>query len=168
MGVAVSQNSQHNKMCEHWESYMGQVLYHHASSLSILHDDVIKWKHFPCYCPFVRGIHRSPVNFQCRRALVFSLIFAWINGWINNREAGYFRRHRAHYDVIVMFTWGRTNDSESSWWSRGMETLFAVLALGESNPPVTNDESLTIISLLAWSNCWINSLSAGDVRLCEA
>ena len=25
------------------------------------HDDVIKWKHFPCYWPFVRGIHRSPV-----------------------------------------------------------------------------------------------------------
>ena len=26
------------------------------------HDDVIKWKHFPRYWPFVRGIHRSPVN----------------------------------------------------------------------------------------------------------
>ena len=26
------------------------------------HDDVIKWKHFPRYWPFVRGIHQSPVN----------------------------------------------------------------------------------------------------------
>ena len=26
------------------------------------HDDVIKWKHFPRHWPFVRGIHRSPVN----------------------------------------------------------------------------------------------------------
>ena len=26
------------------------------------HDDVIKWKHFPLYWPFVWGIHRSPVN----------------------------------------------------------------------------------------------------------
>ena len=26
-----------------------------------LHDDVIKWKHFLCYRPLVRGIHRSPV-----------------------------------------------------------------------------------------------------------
>ena len=26
------------------------------------HDDVIKWRHFPRYRPFVRGIHRSPVN----------------------------------------------------------------------------------------------------------
>ena len=25
-------------------------------------DDVIKWKHFPRNWPFVRGIHRSPVN----------------------------------------------------------------------------------------------------------
>ena len=26
------------------------------------HDDVIEWKHFLRYWPFVRGIHRSPVN----------------------------------------------------------------------------------------------------------
>ena len=44
------------------------------------HDDVIKWKHFPCNWPFVRGIHRSPVKSphkgQWRRALMFSLICA--------------------------------------------------------------------------------------------
>ena len=34
---------------------------------------------------------------------MFSLICAWINGWVDNREAGDWRRHRAHYDVIVMF-----------------------------------------------------------------
>ena len=44
----------------------------------------------------------SPHKGQWRRALVFSLICAWINGWLNNREAGYLRRHRAHYDVAVM------------------------------------------------------------------
>ena len=42
------------------------------------HDDVIKWKHFLRYWPFVRGIHRSPVNTphkgQWRGALMFSLI----------------------------------------------------------------------------------------------
>ena len=73
--------------------------------LWLYHDDVIKWKHFPRYWPFVRGIHRSPVNYlhkgRWRAALVFSLICAWINGWVNNREAD-LRRHRAHYDVIVM------------------------------------------------------------------
>ena len=66
----------------------------------------IKWKHFPRYRPFVQGIHRSPVNSphkdQWRGALMFSLIYAWINGWVNNREAGDLRRHRAHCDVIVI------------------------------------------------------------------
>ena len=70
------------------------------------HDDVIKWKHFPRYWPFVRGIHRSPVNSphkgQWRGALIFSLICVWINGWVNSREAGHLRRYRAHYDVRVM------------------------------------------------------------------
>ena len=39
---------------------------------------------------------------QWREALMFSLICAWINGWVNNGEAVDLRRHRAHYDVIVM------------------------------------------------------------------
>ena len=32
------------------------------------------------------------------------LICAWINRWVNNREACDLKRYRAHYDVIVM-TW---------------------------------------------------------------
>ena len=68
-------------------------------------DDVIKWKHFPRYWPFVWGIHRSPVNSphkgQWHGALLFSLINAW-NGWVNTGEAAVLRHHRAHYDVTVM------------------------------------------------------------------
>ena len=71
-----------------------------------LHDDSIKWKHFPRNWPFVRKIHQSPVNSphkgQWHIALMFSLICAWINGWVNNGEAGDLRCHRLHYDVIVM------------------------------------------------------------------
>ena len=77
------------------------------------HDDVIKWKHFPRYWPFVRGIHRSPVNSphkgQWRGALMFSLICARINGLVNNGEAGDLIRHRAHYDVIVMLQYERSS-----------------------------------------------------------
>ena len=36
------------------------------------------------------------------RSLVFSFICAWLNGWVNNREAGDLRRHWALYDVPVM------------------------------------------------------------------
>ena len=44
------------------------------------HHDVIKWKHFLRYWPFVRGIHRSTMNSphkgQWFGALIFSLICA--------------------------------------------------------------------------------------------
>ena len=83
-----------------WLSYLW------GCCIETCHDDVIKWKHFPRYWPFVRGIHRSTVNSphkgQWRGALMFSLICAWINGWLNNGGAGNLRRHRAHYDVTVM------------------------------------------------------------------
>ena len=43
--------------------------------------------HFPRYWPFRWGIHRSPVNSlkkgQWRGALIFSLICAWTNDWVN-------------------------------------------------------------------------------------
>ena len=31
-----------------------------------------------------------------------SLICAWINGWVNNREAGDLRRHRVHHDITII------------------------------------------------------------------
>ena len=86
------------------------------------HDDVIKWKHFPRYWPFMQG--NSPVNGEfptqrpATRTFDVFLICAWIkdcvkiemlviwdariNGWVNNRDAGDLRRRRAHYDVTVM------------------------------------------------------------------
>ena len=109
------------------------------------HDDVIKWKHFPRNWPFVRGIHRSPVNSPrkglWRGALMFSLICVWINDWVNNREAGDLRRHLDHYGVSVM--WGRVFGTQwhkekipyivmTSW----LDTS-ALLALWMGNPPLT-------------------------------
>ena len=95
------------------------------SILDWIHDDVIKWKYFPRYWPFVREIHRSPVNFphkgQWRGALMFALICVWINGWVNNREAGDLRRYRPHYDAIVM-SWAPpwycsdVHAIELHWW----------------------------------------------------
>ena len=68
------------------------------------------WRHpmetFSALLAFVWGIHRSPVNSphkgQWRGALMFSLICAWTNRWVNNRMAGDLRRHQSHYDVRVM------------------------------------------------------------------
>ena len=90
------------------------------------HDDVITLKHFPCYLSFMRGIHRSPLNSthkdQWRGALPFSLICAWINGWVNNRESGDLRRHLAHYDATVM----KTHD----WMSALSETRLCCQTCG--------------------------------------
>ena len=67
------------------------------------------WRHqmeqFSALLAFCAG--NSPVTgeFPAQRPVTrsfASLICAWINGWVNNREAGDLRRHRAHYDVIVM------------------------------------------------------------------
>ena len=71
------------------------------------------WRHqmetFSALLAICAGIHRSPVNSlhkgQWHGAFMFSLICAWINLWVNNREAGDLRRYRAHYDVIVMSPW---------------------------------------------------------------
>ena len=52
------------------------------------------------------GNSPSPVNSphkgQWRGALMLLWSALWINGWVNNREAGDLRHHSAHYDVIVM------------------------------------------------------------------
>ena len=85
-----------------------RVYDHHSISwcCSGLHDDAIKWKHFPHYWSFVQGIHRwpvkSPLKGQWRGALKFSLICTWTKGCANNRVAGDLRCHRGHNDVIVM------------------------------------------------------------------
>ena len=77
-----------------------------GSGCPSIHDDIIKWKHFPHYWPFVWGIHWWLVNSlhkgQWRGALMFSLIFARINSWVNNGGAGDLRCHCAHYDITVM------------------------------------------------------------------
>ena len=93
-----------------------------------MHDDVIKWKQFPHYWPFVRGIHRSPVNSphkgQWRGAFMFSLSCTWTNGWVNNHEAGDLRHHRAHCDVILMisqslFEWRDQSLGLPNWYLTG-------------------------------------------------
>ena len=80
-----------------------EYIYHHAS-VSVLYDDVIKSSQLLRYWPYVRDIHRAPVNSshrgQWRGDLMFSFIYASINAGINNREAGDLRHHRAHWVFI--------------------------------------------------------------------
>ena len=90
-----------------------------SSNAADMNDDVIKWKQFLHYWPFVRGIHQSPVNSthkgQWCEALMFSLICAWIPSWVNNHGAGDLRCHHAHYDVIVMICCGNMELNGLNW-----------------------------------------------------
>ena len=78
---------------------------------SVYHDYVIKWKHFPRHWPFVRGIHRSPMNpphkSQWRKALMFSLICA-LNKRLSKQPWGWWfetssRSLWCHCDAIFQF-----------------------------------------------------------------
>ena len=81
-------------------------------------------EHFPHYWPFVRGIHRSPMNSphkgQWRGALMFSLICTWKNGSVNSRDTGDLRHSCAHYDV----TNDLTAKSTAVWKFRCFEMLY--------------------------------------------
>ena len=63
-------------------------------------------KKFSALLAFCAGNSLIPGEFpykgQWRGALMFSLICAWTNRWVNNREAGDLRRNQAHYDVSVI------------------------------------------------------------------
>ena len=78
----------------------------------------------------------SPHKDQWRGALMFSLICVVLKAWVNNRETGDLRRHRAHYDVIVMYP-----EYMMAPWHGSMETLPALLALCGGNPPGTGRPS---------------------------
>ena len=88
--------------------YTGYIGPMHASVTEIC--TTSWWRHqmepFSALLALCAGNSPVPVNSphkgQWRGALMFSLISAWIDGWVNNGEAGDLRRHLAHYDVIVM------------------------------------------------------------------
>ena len=84
------------------------------------HDDIIKWKHFPCYSPFVRAIYLSPVNSlhkgQWRGALVYSLICTWINGWVNNHEALKSQCHKNSGDCDLIKSRAPFTNLKSQQW----------------------------------------------------
>ena len=86
-------------------------LNHATGDLEILSNILTAWwRHemetFSALLALCAGNSPVPVNSshkgQWRGALMFFLICARINDWVNNRDAGDLRRYRGHYDVIVM------------------------------------------------------------------
>ena len=76
-----------------------------------VHDVVIKWKHFLCYWPFVRVIHRSPVNSphkcQWRGALVFFFDLR-MNKRLSKQSGGWW------FETPSRPLWRHSNDDRQS------------------------------------------------------
>ena len=137
------------RSCNLWKKTFIPLWINPMSICWEIHDDVIKWKHFPRYWSIVRGIQRSPVNShhkgQWCEAFMFSLICTWINGWVKNREASDFRRHRAHYDVIVMALRSMPNITVDE-----KSTLFQVVAWYPSGNKALHESMVTQIYVAMW------------------
>ena len=107
---------QHNSVRIDFRRFIGKPPKEIMGCKLLLHDDVIKWKRFPRYWPFVRGIHRSPMNSphkgQWCGASMFSFICPRTNVWVNNWDAGDLTRHSAHYRVTFM---PRGHHQRQSW-----------------------------------------------------
>ena len=97
--------------------------------LSICHDDVIKWKHFPRYWPFVHRSHQSPVNSlhkgQWRGALIFSLICVWINKRLSKQSWGWWFETLPHplwrHSYGCCGRWRYIPVNESLWALTGLK-----------------------------------------------
>ena len=83
----------------------------------------------------VRGEFTGPWWIPCTKAGDAELwCFLWSapekNLWVNNRETGDLRRHRAHFDVLVMATWC------SAVKKNGMHRLHHVYRWHDFMPPI--------------------------------
>ena len=77
---------------------------------------------------------------------MFSLIYAWLNGWVNNREAGDLRRHRAHYDITIMFVHFQQWDH---WFHIWISKHYGDVIMDEIASQIT---SLTIVYSTVYSD----------------
>ena len=79
----------------------------------LLHDDVIKWKHFSRYWPFVRGVHRSPVNSPHKGQWRGAFFYLRLNKRLSKQSWGWWfetpwRSLWRHCNVLARFL--------RNWW----------------------------------------------------
>ena len=110
----------------------------------------------------MRGIHGSLVNSpqkgQWGGALMFSMICAWINDWVNNRYAGDLRRHRAHYDFTVMEStvWDEVDAATEPVWPVVFDMLITMFA---------ESIKVHIVSIEIIDECRLRNVHKADTSL---
>ena len=76
------------------------------------------------------------------------LICSWINGWVNNWEAGDLRRHRAHYDFILM----KSITATSYQYAMASQITRNVTLLNNLFRVTTRKPSRLCIATLCWDS----------------
>ena len=87
---------------------------------------------------------------------MFSLICAWINGLVNNGEAGDLRRHSAHFDVAVMYCGLNALGTGDDIWCQGSQHLLRYWFVAESSPSHYLDQCWHIDDLALKNNHWVS------------
>ena len=154
-----------NKIClrAYWGNYI-RGPYQYKDATLLVYDDVIKWKHFPRYWPFVRGIHRSPVNSRHKGQWRHNERDGVSNHWRLDCLLNHFFRRRlkktpklrvtglceGNSQVTGEFPAQRASNAEnvSLWWRHhGLEALLHV-----ANPcPQGRGFPLTAVVRAAWA-----------------
>ena len=113
------------------------------SALKTEHDDVIKWKHFPSYWPFVRGIHRSPVDSHHKGHLM--------------RSSNDFFGLRLNKRLRKRSTRRWFESPSRSLWRHCHEMVLMVSSNRNKNPPVALMLYVLFqdkMSLCSWRDCF--------------
>ena len=130
-------------------SYSAQayLLHDHGDDMKT-HDDVIKWKHLTRYWPFVRRIHRIPVNSphkgQWRGAWMLSLNMRLIKRLSKQSRDWWF-------ETISRSLWRHCNGLQHDW-------PFCPLVSG--GLPVDRDSNVDFVFSSCWSEQMLNKHSS--------
>ena len=114
-----------------------------------VHVDVIKGKHFPRYWPFVRGIHRWPVNSPHKGPVTrsFDVFFdMWLNKHLSKQSWGWWfetlsRPLWRHSNVLVVWNamtlmWRYCNEyyPPRQWLQKCLSPVYLVLNISFDGP----------------------------------
>ena len=132
------------------------VIVLHPSVVNDINDDVIEWKYFPRYWPFVRGIHRSPGHYQYKMLYLMIVWYhqEWARTSLSHWPLGDFNKIlEKNIFKLIIVTDGYDISSEIAprWTSLDL-----------------NVDKSTLVQVMAWcrqaashylSQCWPRSLS---------
>ena len=135
-----------------------------STNASRLHDDVIIWKHLPRYWPLCgefTGNRWIPLT-KAGDAELWCFLWSapWINGWVNNRKAGNLRRHRAHYDAIVM-----CEELDGMWRSSRYPIILFIHSFVITTSPNGNISALLVFVRGIHHRWWIPLTKTSDAEL---